>query len=127
MNKDELIHEIGGTLVADIGKRHPDWVHLVLAGSVNGEQAQMNGFSYDAAGESTPTGPRVLSVLRQLVALNQQMAADDRSAPWRACLITIDHGTGEIDFAFEYDDPGRWTITPANTESRAKEFAPSAK
>jgi hypothetical protein len=41
-----------------------------------------------------------------------------------AALFRIDRETGELTAQFEYRQPERWLVTPANVKARAREFAP---
>lgn len=123
MNRDKLIHKLGNKIIKDIGSRRGEWAHIVMVGSFENGEAQMNGFAYDNKGAHVPVAPRDFDILETLRELREAMAAADRKAPWVACLFRIDRSTGEIAGEFEYENSGRWTITPTNVRKRADELA----
>jgi hypothetical protein len=127
MNKDQLIHEIGARLVADIGATKKDWAHLVLAGKIERNNRQITGFAYTQDGRHEPFAPTDFDILKLLLELRNAMATADQKPPWQATLIRIDRNTGEIKFDFEYDKPDRWLITPNNVSERANELNPVRK
>ncbi len=122
--KDDLIHRLGALLVGDPEVAPPPWQHLALVGVVDAEQARMNGFSWDAAGEDEMAAPRDSQTLEVMRQLHREMAAADGKAPWKSCLVRIARSTGKINVEFEYDDAGRWAITRANVRQRADELKP---
>ena len=124
MTKDQLIHEIGSKLAADIGSRKKDWAHMVLVGTIERDEPEISGFAYYKNGKHEPVAPRDFSILELLSKLRKTMAADDKNSPWRTSLIRVDRDSGEITFKFEYDKPGRWVINLKNSEERASELSP---
>jgi hypothetical protein len=124
MDKDQLIHDIGARLVADIGDQRPNWKHLVLAVRIDAKHSAMSGFAYYANGEYEPVAPKKFDISDGLVELRDALAAADKKPPWLACLIRIDRETGAIDFDFEYDRADRWDITFRNSKARAEELRP---
>lgn len=126
MNQNELIHELGALLVQDPGVAKGNWQHLVLVSQVEDDTPDMSGFCYDAQGASIAAAPKNFEVLDRLEALRDAMAEADGKGPWQACLIRIDRPTGKITVEFEYDNPTKWAITPANYQQRAQELRAAA-
>lgn len=122
--KDELIHQLGALLVADPEVATGAWQHLALVGVVDAEQARMNGFCYDAAGDDEPAAPRNFETLAVMRKLRDAMAQADGKAPWKSCLVRIARSSGKISVDFEYADAFRWAINKANLRQRADEFKP---
>lgn len=122
--KDELIHALGALLVADPEVATANWQHLALVGVVDAEQARMNGFCYDAAGDDEPAAPRNFETLAAMRKLRDAMAQSDGKTPWKSCLVRITRSSGKISVDFEYADAGRWAINKANLRQRADELKP---
>jgi hypothetical protein len=125
MDKNELIHKIGESLVHDIGPRRKNWAHLVLVGTVEKDTSGMKGFAYDKSGDHEAVSPRGSEALDLLEQLRDAMSKSDRKPPWRTALIRVARDTGEITFDFEYDDADRWAFDFKNADKRAKELSPS--
>jgi hypothetical protein len=124
MHKDELITEIGLRLRRDIGGRRASWRDIVQSGIVERNDPEMSGFVYFSDGKVEPASPHDFTILELLVELRDAMAASDRKAPWRACLIRVNRASGDINFDFEYETAERWRVTFATSASRAEEFRP---
>ena len=88
MNRDNLIHKLGEKLVKDIGSRRKDWAQLVVVGSFDGDEAQMNGFAYYSNGTNDPAAPRDFSTIEILRELRDAMAVADGQAPWVASSLS---------------------------------------
>jgi hypothetical protein len=127
MKKDRLIHEIGKTIIHDIGGRNPNWTQLVIVATIEDSRSTTSGFAYFEDGKYEPVSPRGFTTAEQLERLRTAMAKADRRAPWRTALIQIDRETGEIRFDFEYDRADRWVITLQNSSARAAELRPSTE
>src|SRR3546814_10871397 len=57
--------------------------------------------------------PDLDATIDKAIDLSQAMRADGKEA-WKACLIQITRPGPKLNADFEYDDPARWNITPAN-------------
>jgi len=125
MNKEQLIHEIGKTIIEDIGSHAPNWTHLVLVGTIEDGSIETSGFAYFKDGKHEPVSPRGFATAELLEKLQTAMAKNDRKAPWRTCLIQIDRKTAKVNFDFEYDRADRWAISLKNSNARAVELKPS--
>ena len=124
MNKEKLIHEIGKTIIDDIGDRKPNWTHIVLVGTLEDGSSETSGFAYFKDGTHEPVSPRGFATSELLEQLRTAMAKADRKAPWLTCLIQIDRKSGEINFDFEYARADRWAINLKNSSARAAELKP---
>lgn len=125
MNKDQLIHELGAKLVAEMNAKSKDWAQSVLVIDIDDSQFGMSGFLYDGAGKHTPYSPNDVEIGDLAEELRESMASDDDKAPWKSSLIRIDRAKGEIDAEFEYEKMNRWSITFKNTAERAVELKPA--
>ena len=122
--KDDLIHQLGSLLVGDTEVAADNWQPLALVGMVDAEQARLNGFCYDAAGNDEPAAPRNFETLAVLRKLRDEMAKADGKAPWKTCLVRIARANGKITVDFEYEDAHRWVISKSNLRQRADELKP---
>jgi hypothetical protein len=125
MDRNQLIHEIGKTIIEAIGSRKPKWRHIVQVVTFEDGSSGINGFVYFEDGRHEPVTPRSFATTKLLEELRAAMAEVDRKAPWRCALIQIDRNTGEIKFDFEYDRADRWAITLQNSSARAIELPPA--
>jgi hypothetical protein len=120
---DRLIHEIGAAIVQSPRIAALDWQHLVLVANVEQSHSTLSGFSYDSSGKSRPVSPGGMETLDKIGALREAMRTDALE-PWIQCLIRIQRDTGKIAVDFEYEDPSRWAITPANVRQMAEQLRP---
>ena len=123
LEADRLIHEIGAAIVQSPRIAALDWQHLVFAANVERGHSTISGFAYDQSGKSRPTSPGSTEALNKIAALREAMRTDGRE-PWAACLIRIERDTGKVAMDFEYDNPSRWAITPANVRQMALALRP---
>lgn len=123
MNRDEALKDLCRALITDdevVGQ--PDWRKVVMVGVVQGDNARMHGYCFDAAGDWEAAAPRQRGTLDLLRRFRSAMAeADPQQRAWVSCLIRFDPD-GQVGLDFEYDDPARWAVTPGNQARRVEEF-----
>ena len=103
-----------GRLVAS----HPaydgvDWTYIALVATFTKAHRSLFGYVFMADGRWETTLPRdpQRSVMRAFRRLHSTMARRDGMA-WQQCLLEISRQDGTVAVQVEYDDPGRWAVTP---------------
>jgi len=124
MDRDALIHRLAERIAGNKSLLLDGWTHLVLVSHVDADTADMTGFCYTDDGRAVPVSPKDFSIFDVLEELRAVMAEADGKKPWTAVLFRIERATGKFAMEFEYDQPERWAVTPANVKARAREFAP---
>lgn len=112
MDKDALIHRIGQLVIADPKVNAEPWDSYALIADFDGATARIVGYRYTDAGDWEAATPRDPDLAESVRALREATRVDGK-APWLACVLRIVRATGKLHAEFEYDDPGRWRITPA--------------
>jgi hypothetical protein len=111
--------------VIDLGSQvatHPayygtDWAYIALVASFAEGRRSVFGYVFFADGhwEARVPRDRDRTVMKAFRRLHDQMAAEDGVA-WVQCLLEITGPDLTISADFEYEDPERWSITPANLQ-----------
>jgi hypothetical protein len=125
MDRDELIVNLARAISGDRELLLDGWSHLVLVCVFEDGSPDMSGFCYIPGSKPVPVSPSELSILDLVEELRTAMATHDGKAPWMSCLIRVSRESGEVSVDYEYKNPSRWAITPANVKQRATEFAPA--
>ena len=120
---DALVPEIGSMIVWDKVTRELDWDALSLVVTVAPGVVQMHGFAYDAAGKPTPFVPDADALDDRFKELAEAMR-EPEGRVWKSALVQIVRATSKIHFDFEYDDAGRWKVTPANIATMPEQLRP---
>lgn len=123
---DEEVVELGKLVATHEAYKDLDWKGIALVGDFAGGQRSMFGYVYLNDGDWEAKLPRdsgrtVMKALRQL----HDAMAKKNDAAWQQCLLQIDHDSMSVNIKFEYDDPQRWSVTPANLEQMVAELRPS--
>ncbi|WP_050735080.1 hypothetical protein [Methylobacterium sp. ARG-1] len=119
----ELVNEIGSMIVGSEGFRARDWHSLSVVVVMEGEAVHLFGYTYDAAGEPEAGVPGDFDLNDRFEELRAAMT-EPGGRPWVSALMQIKRSDRGIDIDFEYDDPGRWRVTPANVETKPGELRP---
>ncbi len=122
--RDELMERLARAVAADAALLLDGWQHLVLVSHIDARTPDLTGFCYLADGRALPVAPAEFDIFDVLVALRDAMAAADHGPRWQAALFRVTRAGGTVTAEFDYDDPTRWVVTPANVAARAREFAP---
>lgn len=120
-----LVQDLGRSIVNSPRIASQDWRDLVMVAVVRDDHASMSGFVYDGGGKSRPVTPGGGMALQQVQALREATQVEGKT-PWQACMIRINRESGKIHVDFEYEQPGKWEITPANVRKKADELRPMA-
>jgi hypothetical protein len=123
-DRDELIRRFATTVAGDMSLMLEGWRQLVLVSQIEAGTPDMTGFCYLHDGRAIPVSPSDFAIFDVIERLRETMARVDGREPWLAALFRIDRETGELAAQFEYRQPERWLVTPANVKARAREFAP---
>lgn len=107
--------------VFECGASLPDnWQKLVLCGEYGGGSAGMSGYAFDTDNRAHACAPRG-KTLEKLKAWHEALVRSGER-PWVAVQIVI-AVSGFFHVEYEYDNPGRWAVTPKNLDARIAEFA----
>ncbi len=121
---DRLLQNVAALIVQDEKYRDRSWDAMSLVAIVTDTGVDMSGFSYREGAKPQPGTPRngeIMDKLRTLRTLTQR----DGQAPWKAVLMQIKKPDMNIRVVFEYDDAGRWKITPQNLADIREQLRPA--
>lgn len=113
LDKNALLNRIGLLIVSDPVVDASDWdgYALIVRYGEPDIARRISGFRYrDGAGFDAAT-PASTELGDALDALREATRVDGKPA-WEACVLRIRRDTRKLQADFEYDDPGRWDITP---------------
>ncbi len=123
MNRDQLLGEIARLAVVDPKASEKPWDGYALIAWYGEGITRLNGFRYTKGqpGEAaTPSGFEIENRLEELRKATQQPG----KAPWRVFIMRIHREDAEVAFDFEYDDPGKWYVTPDSASEIAERVRP---
>lgn len=125
---DDLLHEIGAALSADPAYALPGLAAMSLVASLRDNGGEMTGYVYlqdGSTGGIIPDDPEG-RIYDLLVDLREAMRGEDGAA-WKQMLIQIVAGEEpEMQVAFEYEDPERWTAAAEDSGAHAESLKPGA-
>lgn len=125
MDADSLIAEIGKAIVLDERFQADDWSGIALVGNFSGGREGLHGYAYQADGSWSgriPADPDD-AILDMMLDLKRMMEEKEGTA-WYQCLVQVSRAEQRVNIKFEYDDPERWSVTPANLEQKVEELKP---
>lgn len=122
-DRDELLRRLATVIAGDRELVLPGWSHLALVSVVEAGTPDLTGFCYRPGERSRSVAPSDFALFDVLEELRDATAGLDGRL-WVTCLLRIDAATGGLEADFEYDDPARWAVTPANRDERAAQLAP---
>lgn len=119
----ELLVELGSRVVRD--ERYADlaWEGIAVVAIVDGGVTQMSGYSYDASGKATPKIPSDRQIFDTFEELRDAMQAEGKE-PWKCALFQVKRSEMKVKMDFEYQDPMRWKVTPANINRMVEQLRP---
>lgn len=123
-DRDELFRRLASIIGQDLTLQPEGWAHLVLVVEMQDDGPAMSGYAYPAEGKATPVAPSDFTVFDVLEELQAAMASVDGRDRWRCALVRVDRSSGQMTGEFEYEDAGRWAITPTNGQARAEQLDP---
>lgn len=119
---DRVLHELGQMVIADGEFAGKDWQGITLVIQVE-PRKRLFGYRYTSDGKwesAIPEGRPAILKARELADTMKLPGKDG----WKTCLVQISRPGPEIKVDFEYDDPNRWDVTPANLDARVEELRP---
>jgi hypothetical protein len=116
----EKLGQLVEALLADPEVAGENWHGLVVVGVVEAKSRSLSGYAFDRAGQEESVAPRGGNAMRYLQALNDDMF-EDTGRRWKSCLLIMRHGA-TFSAEFEYDDAGRWAISPVTLETQIDAF-----
>ena len=123
----ELLDDISRRL-EDAGIASPDADASILVDEMVARFGEgvsnVNGFAYQAGGASRPAAPRGAAVLDAFIDLRAATAVDGQ-ADWIACKLHVRRAGGKLSLDFEYEQPDRWKISPANLKQMSEALRPT--
>lgn len=119
----ELVHEIGSLIVAAQMKDSDAWDSIAATAIVQGGSVQISGFFYEDGDKPKAARLGSSALADRFEALSVAMQKPD-SGRWVAALVQIRRDTGRVTMDYEYTDPARWKVTPANIATMAEQLRP---
>ncbi len=122
---DKFLTEAGRLVYTDSVYANDNWeVAAVVFNFVNGRE---NSFGYifraDGSWKAELPDENNYLAMDQMLALQSAMERQT-GKKWQRALIHIWRDTGKMNVTFEYDDPARWQISPANLEQSVNALRP---
>lgn len=118
---DELIQEIGAAIIEDPAATEMEWESLVVVAHLDGGFS-LFGYAYREGGHEpfSPDGDELFELFPEL----QDAMAEGEAHVWKACRYAITKPDMDVDIDFEFDDAGRWRVTPDNIETMPEQLRP---
>lgn len=119
---DRALHELGQLVIADDEFASKDWQGISLVIQVE-PRKRVFGYRYKSDGGwegATPAGRPTILKARELA---KAMKVEGKEG-WKTCLLQISRPGPKVAVDFEYENPSRWDVTPANLEARVEELRP---
>jgi hypothetical protein len=125
-DRDALLLRVGRLIAGDSMLADATWdgFALIVRYDDAGIDRRISGFRYVDNGDFEAATPRDPALGAALDALRKATRVEDK-APWTACVVQLRRASGKLHADFEYDDPGRWDITPATLQAVAERARPS--
>jgi hypothetical protein len=120
---DQTLMRIGSMIVQDDRYSGKNWEGIAVVAIVDDVSVDMTGFVYDADGKAAPGTPRNSDLMDEFEDFRKATASDG-NGPWRAALVQIRKSDMNVKVRFEYGDPSKWKVTPANMDTLKAEFRP---
>lgn len=125
-DRDALLLRVGRLLAEDAVLSDAPWdgYALVVRYDDAGIDRRISGLRYRDGSDAEAATPRAPGLGAALDALREATRVEGK-APWAACVVQLRRATGRLHAVFEYDDPGRWDITPATLRDVAERARPA--
>jgi len=122
---NEEVVELGKLVATHEAYEGLAWDGISLVGDFAGGQRSMFGYVYLSDGDWEAKLPRdrSRSVMKGLRRLYETME-EKNGKPWQQCLLQINRQSMKVNIQFEYDNPQRWSVTPANLEQMVETLRP---
>ena len=121
-----MISEIGELILTSPDLQENDWESFSLVYDIGEGHTANSGFLYDnksiapffAESENDP-----MEIDNQILALQQEIQLTT-GHKFKQLLIQMEKNTNKIKIDFEFDNPNRWSITPANMKEMKELLRP---
>jgi len=81
------------------------------------------GYAYDTAGKSTAVAPEIDEV-EEPVAAYREWLRQDGDKGFIKMLFQFNRTNSKVNADFEYENPARWNVSPANIDKITEELRP---
>lgn len=123
---DTILGELARQIVADEELQGKPWQAIALVIGIR-PRRRVFGYLYRPDGSWEAAIPRASRpTIEKAQELAAAMQVDGRES-WKVCLLQLMAPGPQIMADFEYDDHGRWDVSPANLESRVEELRPQVQ
>jgi len=121
---DRTLTELGQQIIADprYNGQERDWQGIAVVVQV-APRERLFGYIYRPDGSWTAGMPDLDATIEKAIELSQAMRIEGKEA-WKTCLIQIQRPGPKLKVDFEYDNPDRWAVTPANLRQKVEELRP---
>lgn len=120
----ELVHEIGAQIVAEQTGQDDRWDSLAVTAIVAGSSVQISGYAYEDGAKPRPAKVGSGMLADKFEALCKAMQKPDGES-WKTALVQIRRDSGKIVIDYDYADPLRWKVTPANLAALPEQMRPA--
>jgi hypothetical protein len=119
----ELVHEIGAMIVAAQERDDGDWDAIAATAIVEGGVVQISGFYYDDGAKPKAARLGSSALADRFEALSVAMQKPD-GGRWVTALVQVRRSSGRVTIDYDYADPARWKVTPANIATMPEALRP---
>jgi hypothetical protein len=121
----ELMGDIARAIVNSSKMQGVDWVEISIVVTVDesGEPNEIFGYAYDEKGKYTAVAPK-LREIEQPVAAYWEWLRQDGDKGFQKMLFQFNRASRKVNADFEYNDRGRWKVTPNNVDSIIAQLRP---
>ncbi len=122
---NEWAIQVGSAIVRDPKYRDLDCDAASLIYEISDGDRSRYGYVYFSNNEWEARGPKDddRAIFDMFEALQTAMY-QQTGRKWLKALVQIDRIEQSVDIKFEYDDPSRWVVNPADIESLVAEIKP---
>ena len=105
--------------------RQLDWLQssIVFEMDDDGYVVGTYGFAYDEHGKSIPVAPSIDEIEEPVQAYREWLRLDGDKG-FIKMLFQFDRTNSKVNASFEFENPQRWSVTPANIDKITEELRP---
>ncbi|WID99719.1 hypothetical protein QO058_30470 (plasmid) [Bosea vestrisii] len=118
-----LVHEIGAQIVKEQAAGDDTWDSLAVTAIVAGGSVQISGYAYEDGGRPRPARVGSGPLADRFEELCKAMQKPDGDS-WKTTLVQIRRASGKLTIDYDYANPLRWKVTPANLATLPEEMRP---
>ncbi|MBM7046362.1 hypothetical protein [Rhizobium lusitanum] len=122
----ELMGDIARAIVNSGKMQGVEWVEISIVVTVDesGEASEIFGYAYDEKGNYTAVAPK-LREIEQPVAAYREWLRQDGDKGFRKILFQFNRVSRKVNADFEYENLGRWQVTPKNVDAIIAQLRPN--